>query len=287
MIYRIVQYIQPWEIDDLERQIDQLIKSSYYIDSSSTVILDCTMNLDIVDWQRSKIAKEYFENKFNYIKNKASFYFKTEFDTDNTIRGAADKRRNCAEKKQDYTIWLDSDIFFSIQTLPYIQQATQNITDELYILTSEIIRYWDTSWDCITHAAYLTQPHNHRDFFDLYSLDNVVINNDISIKKLKIPKFGAGWFTLMSDQLIKQIKIPNELGSYGPDDTYIMICSQILQVPQYVLQGVVVTEIGNRYLEHKDYIKPLLDVKITDKQKITDETLYELIHQFNKNYDQF
>ena len=31
MIYRIVEYIQPWEIDDLERQINQMILSTYQI----------------------------------------------------------------------------------------------------------------------------------------------------------------------------------------------------------------------------------------------------------------
>jgi len=280
MIYRIVQYIQPWEIDDLERQIDQLIKASYYCKDCRDIVVDVTMNLEVVDWTQSRLPKEYFEGKFNYVKAKTSMYYTAEFDTNPGIQGAADKRRACADKKQDFTIWLDSDIFFAVQTLPYIQQATQSIPDEMFILTSELIRYWDSSWDCITNAAYLTQPHNHRDFFDVYSLDSVVMSNNIGIKKLATPKFGAGWFTVMSDKLTKRVRIPAELGAYGPDDTYVMICSQILQIPQYVLEGVVVTEIGNKYLDRKDYIKPLLSIKIADKQTITDEKLYQPINEF-------
>lgn len=277
---RIVQYIQPWEIDDCERQIDQLIKSSYYCENPKHITLDITMNLQIINWDTSKLPKSYFEDKFNYLRTKASIHFNTEFDTDINIGGAADKRRSCAEKQQDYTIWLDSDIFFAVQTLPFLQQAVTQISEDMFILTPEIIKYWDSSWDCITNSSYLSQPYNHRDFFDLYSLDNVVSNNNVSVNHLETIKFGAGWFTLMNDALIKRIKLPIELGSYGPDDTYIMICSQMLNIPQYVLRGVVVSENGKLYLENKDYIKPLLDVRISDKQKISDLDFEQLIRKF-------
>jgi hypothetical protein len=277
---RIVQYIQPWEIDDCERQIDQLIKSSYYCKDPINITIDITMNLDIVDWSNSKLPKIYFEDKFKYLNTKASLHFTTEFDTDISIRGAADKRRACSLKQQDYTIWLDSDIFFSIHTLPLIQQALEQITDKAFILTPEIIKYWDDSWDCITNARYLTQPHNHRDFFDLFSLDYIVPSNEMSLDKLNTNKFGAGWFTVLSNEFTNQITIPSELGSYGPDDTYVMICSQILNLPQYVLRGVVVSENGKLYLNNKDYIKPLLCVKVSDKDKITNDKLNELIQSF-------
>jgi hypothetical protein len=281
---RIVQYIQPWEIDDCERQIDQLIKSSYYCENPKEIVLDITMNLEIVDWNTSKLSRAYFEDKFNYLKTKSSIHFTAEFDMDVNIGGAADKRRLCAEKQQDYTIWLDSDIFFAIQTLPFIQQAVNQIDTETFILTPEIIKYWDTSWDCITNINYLSQPYNHRDFFDLYSLDTVVSNNTVSVTKLNTIKFGAGWFTVMSDSLLKKIKLPNELGSYGPDDTYIMLCSQMLNIPQYVLRGVVVSENGKLYLENKDYIKPLLDIKISDKQKISDTDFEQIIRKFYEEH---
>ena len=61
MVYRIVQYIQPWEIDDLERQVNQLIGASYSL-GGETLILDCTLNLSnsLIDWQLSKLPKQYF-----------------------------------------------------------------------------------------------------------------------------------------------------------------------------------------------------------------------------------
>ena len=279
MVYRIMQYIQPWEIDDLDRQIDQHIKSSYYIGSNCEVIFDITMNLELVDWGSSGLSREFFVNKFKYLQNKLNQYYKTEFDTDSNIGGCTDKRRSSKHKQQDFIIWLDSDLYFSYLTLPYLILASQQISDACFILTPEIIKYWDSSWDCITHDKFLTEPSNHRDYFDLYSLDNLVKDNNINLRKNHGIKFGGGWFNLFKNTLFAEIPLVYELGSYAPDDTYISLCGQH-SIPQYILSGVVVSEIGSRFLVDKNYIKCLLDVKIQDKQKITDGELYKLVDQF-------
>jgi len=277
--FRIVQYIQPWEIDDLSRQIEQHIKSSYFILDNNEVIFDITMNMDVVDWDNSKIPPQYFLNKFNYLKTQLKQYFKVEFDLDKNIKGCTDKRRQAQHKIQDFIIWLDSDIYFSYLTLPYLISSTEHITEDNFILSPEIIKYWDSSWDCITHKKFLQEPHNHRDYFDLYELDTLVTNNEIVLRKNYTIKFGGGWFTLIKSTLFNQIPLIDELGSYAPDDTYLSICG-ISLFPQYILGGVVVSEIGKRFLDNKDYIKPLLDIKIQNKQKISDNELSQLINKF-------
>ena len=278
-IYRIVQYIQPWEIDSFERQVNQLIKSSYSIEHLKNIILDVTMNLDIVDWNLSKLPREYFVNKFNVLERRANVRFKTEFDMDSQIRGAADKRRSIQYKQQDFIIWLDSDIFFPTSLLPYMIMATANIEANDYIVTPQLIRYWDSSWDVLTNEKYLTEPFNHRDYFDSFSLDNECVNNTTSISRNAYGvKMGAGWFNLFTDSVLKKIPLPEELGSYGPDDTYVSYCASVLQIPQYILTGQIVTEVGKLY--DADYIKPLLHVTIVDKQKITDSEFTQLIKRF-------
>jgi hypothetical protein len=279
MIYRIVEYIQPWEIDDFERQIDQLIKSSYYLHNSKNVIIDCTMNLDIVEWKTSKIPKEYFLDKFKCIESRANNRFSVEFDIDSSIRGVTAKRRSIQTKYQNYVIWLDPDLYFSTLTLPYLISASAQIIDTTYILTPQIIKYWDSSWDCIVAEKYINQPFNHRDFFDSYILDHDQ-SNDISVKLNKQIKFGGGWFNLFTDDVFKKIPIPVELTPYGPDDTYISHCGIHINIPQYILSNVVVTEIGEIYSKNKNYIKPLMDIKIKNKEKITDQTLNKLINTY-------
>lgn len=276
--FRLVQYIQPWEIDDFERQMDQLIKSSYFINDDVNIIIDVSMNTNIIDWSQSKISLELFEKKFNYINTKLSYYYNTEFSI-NDSKGAADKRRQCILKQSDYTIWLDSDIFFSVYTLPYLINAAINIDSFDFILTPQLIRYWDSSWDCLVNHKYINMPYNHRDFFDVYSLDST-FDSPASLKTNNTIKFGAGWFNLFSSNLLRKIGIPDEIGAYGPDDTYIAECAKILNIPQYILENVVVTEIGNKFLVNKDFYKELLSTKIKDKEKISDYELYILINKF-------
>lgn len=286
MVYRIVQYIQPWEIDDLERQINKMIGSSYLIESSHEVIWDVSMNIDMIDWQNSHIKKEFFLDKFNYLKYLTSIYFKQEFSVDADIKGAADKKRSCADKKQDYSIWLDSDLFFPETSLAYVIKSTENLDPSEYlIITPEIIKYWDSSWDCITHEKFLSQPFNHRDFFDLYSLDSLLSENSLSVSQLPqgVLKFGSGWLTTLSDRLIKATRIPEELGSYGADDTYVMLCGNKLGTKQLIIKGLVVSEIGNKYLENKNYYKPQLSIVTKDKSKISEENFRKLIIKFYEN----
>jgi len=280
---RIVQYIQPWEIDNLERQINQLILSSYYIENAKDVIWDVTMNISIVNWETSKLDKSFFVNKFKYLQTIVNYYYTAEFDIDETIQGSGDKKRICAEKEQDYTIWLDSDIFFSTQTLPMMIQSIKHITEDRYILTPEIVRWWDASWDCIVNEKYINEPHEFRMSFDIYSLESTV-DTELKLKRLEQLKFGAGWFTLLTKKVTEQIKIPIEGGPYGVDDTYFMICGTAIGIPQYVLQGITVAEMSTRFLTNKDYIKPLLDIKIQDRERPTQEQFNQLIQNFYKTY---
>lgn len=280
MIYRITHYIQPWEIDDLERQINNFILSSYYI--NDTVIFDITLNVSdiIIDWSTSKLPRQYFIEKFKYLETKLSYYFKTEFDIDENIQGCTDKRRSVCQKEQDYIIWLDFDIFLPSHALITLIEASKLIKDECFILTPEIIKYWDDSWDCITNEKYLNYPHNMRDDFDVYSLDSIVSNNNINIRKNNQIKFGGGWFNLFTNSIFEKIKIPDEIGPYGSDDTYIMLCSPKLNIPQYILEGLIVTEIGNKFLVNKDYIKPNLTIKIKNKNRIPDTEFNKIVQKF-------
>jgi hypothetical protein len=276
---RIVQYIQPWEIDDFERQINQLIKSSYNIENPKNIIIDVTLNLEIVDWVASKMPKEYFIDKFNALCKRAQTRYSVEYDMDVNIQGVTDKRRSAESKEQDYIIWLDSDVFFPTTVLPYMVLATKNIDSEYFILSPQLIRYWDMSWDVLTNKKYLSEPFNHRDSFESFSLDVNCSDNETKIvANLERIKFGGGWFNLFSNSVFKKIPLPKDLGSYGPDDTYIAECAVRSHVIQYILEGQIVTEVGKLY--QTNYIKPFLNVKIQDKQKISNSQLVDLINSF-------
>lgn len=280
MVYRILQYIQPWEIDDLERQINVMILGSYYIENPKNVVWNVVMNTESVDWENSKIQESYFIEKLNYLSKIVDKYYTSEFEVNNSIKGCTDLRRSAMHTKQDYVIWLDSDLFFSYLTLPYLINASQSIKDDAFMISPEIIKYWDDTWDIIVHKKFLKEPHNHRDNFDLHSLNKIVTENEFSLSLNHNIKFGGGWFNLFSDQMVKSIPLPDEIGPYGPDDTFYSLCGSRKNIPQYILRGVVVSEIGNSFLEGKDYLKKQLTSKVKDKEKISSQDFYNLIKKF-------
>jgi hypothetical protein len=280
MTYRILQYIQPWEIDDLERQINVMILGSYYIKNPKDVIWKVVMNTEVADWEKSKIGESYFVEKFEYLSSIVSKYFTSEFSIDNQVKGCTDLRRSAVHTEQDYVIWLDSDLFFSYLTLPYLINASESIPDKVYMISPEIIKYWDNSWDIIVHNKFLNEPYNHRDYFDLHSLNKIVTENEFSLDKNYNIKFGGGWFNLFSNDMVKSLPIPEEIGAYGPDDTYYSLCGVRKRMPQYILRGVVVSEIGNSFLEKKGYLKNQMVSKIADKAKISDQEFHNIIKRF-------
>jgi hypothetical protein len=257
-----------------------MILGSYLIEDPRNIVWTIVMNMEIIDWDNSKIPESYFVDKLKYLNHVVGKYYTADFKVDNSIKGAADLKRTTVHTNQDYVIFLDSDLFFSYVTLPHIINASKFVEQGKFIISPQIIKYWDDSWDVIVHDKFLKEPHNHRDNFDLHSLNELVTNNEYSLKSNFNIKFGAGWFNLLSDQLIKAVPIPEELGSYGPDDTYYAYCGMRLKVPQYILEGVVVSEIGNSFLENKDYLKKQLVSKITDKSKISDQEFNNLIRKF-------
>lgn len=283
MKYRIVQYLQPWEIDDFERQVHIMLLSSYLIDPADTVIWDVTLNISdtIINWNESNISKQYILDKFKYLNSLINQYYIAEFDTDEFIRGCTDKRRSCQNKDCDFIIWLDSDVYFSKITLPYLINASKLINDPYYMISPQIIKYWDSSWDVIVNECYLNEPFNQRDTFDLYSIENIVQENSISINlNTNDIKFGGGWFNLFKRDIFDQIPLVKELGSYASDDTYIMICSKKIDMKQYLLRGIIVSEIGARYLNGKDYLKSNFKVKLKDRDRISDAEFNKLVINF-------
>lgn len=283
--FRIVWYLQPWEIDDFERQINQLIKSSYMISDNTDIMLDVTMNTSIVDWQNSEMPLLYFHNKCIALRDRAALHFKVEFDINEStegIQGVLDKRRSIQYKQQDYIIWLDSDVHFTVNLLPYMVECVKAIPAPDFILSPQIIKYWDSSWDILTNEKYKNELPTHRDYFDMYKLDFECRDNEVSIAQNPyMPKFGGGWFNLFTNSVFEKMPLPIELGSYGPDDTYIMNCSLVKSIPQFILVGQVVSETGKLY--ESNYIKPLLSVTSSFKSKISEQDFRKLIESFINN----
>ena len=264
-------FVFPWEIDSLERVLIGLKEASFNVHPEVKFTLSVTMDLSDrrVNWNSSALPHAFFEDKFNNLTKLCNWCgYNFDINKSGNINGAADKKRSDLAKYKDTAdvfMWLDTDIYFPKHILYALSSFVYEMKDPEYILTPEIIKYWDNSWDVITNKKYLNQPFNHRDFFDMFSLDNECQSMDGAyLEPINGFKFGAGWFTCVSKQLFVKATLPDFIGEYGPDDTWLMEFSRVYNqkygrqlVKQYVMRNVVITELGKTYITENHYKKHL------------------------------
>jgi len=277
MTTQIVIHLLPHEIDWFEWQIKQLKQGSYYLEENDNIIIDVTLNLNLVNWKKSSLPKQFFIDKFNQIRDLCD-WCETQFivDDENQCLGCNDKRRqSIRSSSSDNIIYLDCDLIFRPETLAYLLSSVKIIQSEYYIISPQTIRLWDTSWDILTHSDYFNIPPSLENYHntDPFRVINS-IQEDIKLKPINNFKFGGGWFNLLSTKLLKIVDIPDSLGPYGVDDTYVIFCCNILKqkgydIQQYVIDGSVLTE-NNKY-RWDPYKKYLYSINKWDEFRVQAE----------------
>jgi hypothetical protein len=250
MTTQIIIHILPHEIDWFEWQIRQLKQGSNYLGENTNIIIDVTLNLNFIDWDQSQLPKQFFINKFTHIE-KLCDWCQTNFtvDEENKCLGCGDKRKQSIElSNADNIIYLDSDVIFKPETLFYLLESVKNINNKYYIISPQIYKLWDNSWDLIVNDDYINNEYSYSNYANLDPFSFLSkIPNQISIKPINGFKFGGGWFNLLSTNLLKLTNIPESLNPYGPDDTYVMFCCEYMKfkgydVQQYVIDNLMVIE---------------------------------------------
>ena len=245
---KIVLHSLPNEIDQVSWIVDQLVRSSRFIDPTN-FSLDFTLNVSNEDtnWEKSILSKEFCIKKFNYIFDKSPFINQNKISYDQT--GCNTVRRNAIREEDNTThiIYLDTDLIFPETILYYLYESITQITNEYYLVTPQIFQLWDSSWDVISHPEYRNISREEKQW--LKNPYQVFEHQPKDIKLLNSPiiKFGGGWFNMFSKNLLKLIDIPDSLGHYGLDDTYVANASNLLlqkkyDIQQYVLHDIIVKE---------------------------------------------
>lgn len=283
----------PHEIDWFEWQAKQLKVGSCYIEDK--VIIDVTLNLNLVDWKNSQIPKQHFIDKFYQIKQLFDWCETIfEIDENNVCLGIDDKRRNSIRNYQpDNFIYLDCDIIFKPETLALLISSAKTISDDYYIISPQTPKLWDFTWDILVNNIYSNQQYGFEKIIDPYSILNIDYG-EVSLLPINIFKFGGGWFNLISAKLLKFTDIPDSFGPYGIDDTYVMYCCDImkqkqLKPQQYVINNLVVAE--NYKYRNNPYSQYLKITNKKDEYRIQAENnfqnelnkFYEKVHNNNNN----
>lgn len=259
---QIVIHVLPHEIDRLEEILIRLKYNSIHLENDR-ILVDVLLNTNLVDWNSSNIPKSFFIDKFIQLEQLTKTWADTKFEIneDGSIQGCVSHRRKSFnETKAEALLILDTDIYFSETLLYYVVNAVKTLSKEslYYILTPQTTPMWDNSWDLIVNDEFKNDGVFFRER-DPYKYAQR-LSNDINVKPITEFKFGGGWATVISAPLAKKIKIPESLGHYGLEDTFIMYCSYImrkhgLNVVQYILENEIIVEDHlYRFNPYKNYL---------------------------------
>jgi hypothetical protein len=267
----ILIHCLPREIDGCERVLDQLHRASYFLEPQDEVVLDCTLNLSdsLCDWNNSKLPKEYFENRWKAAEKRSDWTVTNHFKIthDDSIMGCNDVRRNGIREHSDNTthfMYLDCDIYFSQYILSYIFRTLDSVNNEYTIVTPEILKLWDSSWDDISNKRWRVKEGPVWQSYDPFNLDKECFDylDQVSIREVPVVKFGGGLLTTISSNLLKLIDIPDTFPGYGLDDTFVMECANQMKrmgydVKQYAIENIIAIE--NRKYKGEG-LNPYLDL---------------------------
>jgi hypothetical protein len=250
MNIKLFLHIMPWEIDQVYLTIDILKKSIYHIDHNDKIYIDTALNLSdsIIDWENSILLKEYFIEKYKILDNilKEKFIHRPFIFEGEGIYGHLDLQKTCIQSEIDYYIGICPDIDFTEHLLYYLIESAKQISNEYFVLTPQIFKSWDSSWDILVNKKFQNVPYERCIDVDIHEIRYQCLDLDTpSIKSINTFKF-AGWFDLYNKNLFeKLVPVLDEWKGYGPWDLYsINICNIANQhgadVQQYVLENQVI-----------------------------------------------
>ena len=118
---KLILHAMGWEIDYLLNYFTQLKKSKYYLPKNVDITINITLNLSdyFINWELSKLPKEFFINKFEHIKPLLIDY-KLESKIIHTgVYGHLNAQRDAIDNETEYYILSTPDIIFDEKLLAY------------------------------------------------------------------------------------------------------------------------------------------------------------------------
>jgi hypothetical protein len=260
-------FLLPNEIDLYRDLISRISKDltkynlqDFWIDSTLCV------SDQMVNWEQSQVSKEQVILWFEEINQNLQGDFSV--DQDGAIQGCVDKRRESVQKYSNALsfTWIDPDILFPEGTFYIISESVQVLGNSNFIITPQYVKMWDSSWDVLVHASYQNFPYDYMKTADYDPNKEFGIYGDVALKSLPkgLFKFGGGAITTFSGEVLRKFPIPTSFGSYGEEDTFVMICCSYLaekfNISQYVIENLVYTQ------KNRDSIDRRKDIKVYDRR---------------------
>lgn len=277
----------PWEIDNALLSFSQLKRSYYHISSDVNVTIETVMNMSskFIDWEKSKLSKEFFISKYNDISLLLNDYnhIKRIYDGDE-LYGFLNLQKESISEEVDYYIGVCPDIDFSEHLLALLIECAKLVKNEYFVITPQIYKKWDSSWDEITDKRYLDVPYSEYDNFDIFKARYEINSTPIDpiLTPVKHNKW-AWWFDLYNKKFYEELcPVPEDWNGYGPWDWYSMLLGEIAKqkgydMKQYLLEGETILETSSGFLKERgfgSYYKQFLTL-IPDYAPVVQRKFYE------------
>ena len=284
----------PWEIDYALLTFSQLKKSSYYLNSEDTIYIDSALNLSsyLINWEESKLPKEFFIEKYKTISKLLDWAEHKPFIYEgNELYGHLDLEKSQVESHIDYYVSICPDMYFHEHLLFYLIEAAKSVKDEYFVITPQIYKMWDSTWDHLTHPQFNHLKHDQWNEGDIFDIAHFMNNNQDQPTLKEIYDFKwAGWFDIYSKNFLeKLVPVMDDWKGYGPWDFFGMIVSdkarkEGIPVKEYVLENQVIFEqsIGSFKNNHfSTYYKNLIKLNnIPNQRQVFESKFGEYINRW-------
>lgn len=302
MNYKIISHLMPWDLDYALLSYTQLKKSKYYLSDTDKIYVDVTLNLSnhIINWEETKLPKEFFISKFNALKPLLTDYTcRFRIYDGNELYGHLDTQREAIEDYIDYYSYLNVDMYFSENLIAYLLEGAKQISNKYFTITPQIPKLWDNTWDIISHSHFNDIKYEDWDKLDVYDVRYFLKNIEEGIKLTPINTHKwAGWMDLYNkDTWIDFWNIHSDWKGYGPSDWYTMLLSQHakskgVDFQQYILENQITCEYQVGPLKENGFSKYYRDMivlhNILNQRQVFESKLQEYLnigvkHLIDKN----
>ena len=253
----------PYEIDYALLSYAQLKKSRYHIPDDIEIEIDTVMNCSnyLIDWDKTRLPKEFFTQKFNDLEILLKDYkVNSKIYEGDECYGLLDMQRD-SYCDADYYINITPDMYFSEHLLALMIESTKVIKNKYYVVTPEIHKMWDHTWDEITNQRYMDVPYAEWNSTDVYDIRHHMKTDDAEVRLEPTQRSKWAWWLDLYNKAFYEDFAPvqDDWFGYGPWDWWSLMLTEHakekgVDFQEYVLRGQTIFEYPIGSLKGKGFV---------------------------------
>jgi hypothetical protein len=253
----------PYEIDYALLSYAQLKKSRYHIPDDVEIEIDTVMNCSnyLIDWDKTRLPKDFFTQKFNDLEILLKDYkVNSKIYEGDECYGLLDMQRD-SYCDADYYINITPDMYFSEHLLALMIESTKVIKNKYYVVTPEIHKMWDHTWDEITNQRYMDVPYAEWNSTDVYDIRHHMKTDDAEVRLEPTQRSKWAWWLDLYNKAFYEDFAPvqDDWFGYGPWDWWSLMLTEHakekgVDFQEYVLRGQTIFEYPIGSLKGKGFV---------------------------------